>query len=119
MMHRCYDPKRGDYAYYGGSGITVCRRWHKFENFQADMAPRPPGMTLERTRNTGSYSPSNCEWVDRHAQAQNRRNTVLVTHEGRTQNMAQWARELGVSYGTLNWRRHRGWTDAQIINGNH
>jgi hypothetical protein len=118
-MNRCYNVKRRDYAHYGGRGIDVCKRWHKFENFAADMPPRPPGATLERINNAKRYSKKNCRWASRKAQAQNRRTTVYVHYAGVCKNMAQWAQELSVSYSTLNWRRHQGWTDAEIINGRH
>jgi hypothetical protein len=117
MMNRCYNPKRRDYARYGARGITVCARWHKFENFYADMSPRPKGFTLERENNNKGYSRVNCTWVSRYAQTQNRSNTVRVTHAGRTQSLSAWARELGVPQSTLNWRRQRGWDDAAIIGG--
>jgi 5-methylcytosine-specific restriction endonuclease McrA len=39
----------------------------KFENFAADMGPRPKGTSLSRFRDIGNYSPSNCAW---HTKAQ-------------------------------------------------
>ncbi len=62
-----------DYAYYGGRGITVCKAWLKFENFLADMGRRPtPAHTLERKNANKNYTPSNCVWATREAQARNR-----------------------------------------------
>ena len=117
MMHRCYNPKRRDYRHYGGRGIRVCARWKKFENFYADMSPRPPGLTLERRNNDKGYNMENCYWADRKTQARNRRNAALVTHDGKTASLAEWAEELGVVYGTLSWRRQQGWPDAAVITG--
>jgi hypothetical protein len=62
MLQRCLDPKRESFRYYGGNGITVCERWRSFENFIADLGPRPsPRHSLERP-NGGDYAPGNVIW---------------------------------------------------------
>ena len=37
MMDRCYNPNCPGYEDYGGSGVTVCKYWHKFENYLESM----------------------------------------------------------------------------------
>lgn len=37
ILERCYNPKCPTYESYGGDGVTVCERWHNFQNFCNDI----------------------------------------------------------------------------------
>jgi hypothetical protein len=119
MNQRCYNRKHKQYHDYGGRGITICARWRGeqgFANFVADMAPRPPGGLIERKDNDEPYSPANCCWSDRKHQNRNKRNSLMLTHAGKTQCLAAWAEETGINYGTLFYRlKTRGMTPTEAF----
>jgi hypothetical protein len=107
MLARCYNKNNPRYKRYGGRGIKVCRRWHSFANFYADMGDRPENKTLDRRDNDGDYKPANCRWASAYEQSNNKHTSRKVKINGRVQSMAQWAREYGLNRGTV-YSRFRG-----------
>ena len=112
MRSRCESPeKRSDSKYYYCRGITVCKRWHKFENFLADMGECPTNKhTLDRKNNDLGYFKSNCRWVTRKEQMRNTSFNLNLSWKGKTQSISQWAEDLGISYSALIQRiKKLGW----------
>ncbi len=116
MINRCTRPSSKSYKRYGGRGITICKRWMRFENFLADMGVRPSlKHTIERKDNEGNYRPGNCCWATYKEQARNRSNNRLLTFKGRTLPVAAWAEEVGLKSGTLWVRLKRGWSVQRAL----
>ncbi len=117
MRARCEKPSDVAYARYGGRGIRVCARWSTFALFYADMGPRPSSRhTLDRVDTNGDYEPGNCRWATRTEQADNKRNSHMVTAFGETKTMSRWAHQFGLSPGTLDSRITRlGWSAERAM----
>lgn len=117
MKRRCYNKKDNRFNDYGGRGIEICDRWHVLENFIADMESTYfDGATIERINRNGNYEPSNCKWITFSEQASNKRSNIELTFNGKTQCLAHWANETGLTYGTL-WERIKvnGWSVERAL----
>lgn len=118
MIQRCLNPANPAFADYGGRGITVCERWREsLANFLSDMGPRPgPRYSIDRLDNNGPYAPENCRWATRIEQNNNTRTNRMLSFNGKTQTMAQWARELGIQKTTLHARFNLyGWSVERAL----
>lgn len=118
MISRCYNKGNTSYPWYGAVGVTVCGRWRGtsgFENFLADMGEAPDRLTIERKLSSGNYTPDNCCWATAGEQAKNKRDTVMLTVDGVTKCMADWAREYGVALKTLWYRIDKGWPHDRAV----
>ncbi len=115
MRQRCLNKKHKSFCYYGGRGIKVCKRWHKFENFYRDMGERPVGLELDRTDNYGDYRPSNCRWASRVEQVRNRRCASKITHHSKTGSVLQWSIITGQSVKNIQTRLSRGWSTSEAF----
>ena len=114
---RCHSVGSVSYAWYGGRGIRVCERWFdSFENFFADMGPRPSkAHSVDRIDNDGNYEPGNCRWATRKEQQRNKRNNRLITYNGETMCLEAWADRLGIGWATIHERLDRGWSVADAL----
>lgn len=117
MIRRCHHPQTTGYENYGGRGIAVCDRWRaSFENFLADMGPRPhKEATIERENNDGNYEPGNCRWATRLEQGRNKRNNIFIEWNGQRKCLTEWAETTGINYGTLRKRLQLGWSVEKTL----
>lgn len=102
---RCEIPSATSYKNYGGRGISLCSEWQAFRNFYKDMGQRPsPDHSIDRIDPNGNYEPSNCRWATRKQQGRNRRDSVVMTYQGLTRTISQWAELYGLKYDTVHNR---------------
>lgn len=109
MKNRCHIKKHKGYRNYGARGIKVCERWlNSFENFYADMGPRPsPEHSIDRKNNNGNYEPGNCRWATNDVQHRNRSDTHFIEFAGERLPLLDWATKLGLSPRGLRTRLER------------
>ena len=112
---RCYREGNASYPTYGAVGVTVCARWHTFENFLEDMGIRPKGLQLDRIDGRKGYCPENCRWITRKEQARNRKSNLILRYEGEEKTAVEWAEDLDLTYGTLIKRINRGWSTDRAL----
>lgn len=119
IIQRCCNPKSQGYERYGGRGIQVCERWQGedgFEHFMEDMGIRPyKDASIDRIDNNDGYYSENCRWADKKTQGNNRGNNRLITFNGETHTLSQWAEELGINRNTLYTRLSRGWSVKRAL----
>lgn len=115
MLQRCTNPNSPAYKNYGGRGISVCKRWTKFENFYADMGEIPPGMTLDRRDNSKGYSPRNCRWATYSQQAKNSRRAKFIRVGKTSLCISDWCRKTGITYGVYKARVRKGWAQKKAL----
>lgn len=116
LRARCRHPGHQAYRYYGGRGITVCPEWEDFTVFLHDMGQRPSsGHSIDRIDNDGPYSPANCRWATNTEQNRNKRGLRLLTVDGRTMSVTEWAEETGIARHNLYYRLDKGWPIKDVL----
>jgi hypothetical protein len=111
MLTRCRNRNDHTYRNYGAKGVTVCRRWYRFESFLSDMGIRPPGTTIDRIDGCKGYMPGNCRWATPVTQNNNRTCNRRVSYLGRSMTISEWSRDTGIAYWVLSQRITKlGWS---------
>jgi hypothetical protein len=113
---RCHTPTHAQFASYGDRGISVCPEWRNdFLAFFAYIGQCPDGHSLDRINNDGNYEPGNVRWATRTEQQRNRRTNHLITHNGVTACITEWAHRLGVPRNRLVERFRHGWSTERAL----
>lgn len=110
MKSRCLNPNSASYKLYGKRGIKVCEEWaNDFQAFYewAVSTGYHEGLSIDRIDTNGNYEPSNCRWADAKMQANNRRNSHIVTLNGESHTIAEWSKITGIKSSTLYMRLNK------------
>ena len=103
MKERCYNPNEKRFKDYGGRGIIVCDEWKEsFSEFYSHIGPRPTAKhSIDRINNNRGYFPGNVRWALPITQSNNKRTNRIITINGWSLTIAQWARFAGIRQITL------------------
>lgn len=118
MKTRCNNPRSPRYADYGGRGIFICDEWQLFGSFQSWAMANGyrDDLTIDRIDNNKGYCPENCRWVTQKVQCNNKRNNNLLTYNGETLTISEWAQRLNVNYFSLHDRITKlGWSAEKAL----
>lgn len=117
MKRRCTNPNSVDFKNYGGRGIAVCEEWNEFEPFMEWSLKNgyDDNLELDRKDNNLGYSPNNCRYVTKRENGSNKRNNHLITINGITKTISQWAEESGINRKTIQSRIKYGWEDKDLL----
>lgn len=119
MKERCNNTNHPHYDRYGGRGIKVCDQWlgaGGILKFIEDMGMRPsPSHSIDRIDNDKGYTPENCRWATRKQQSRNTSGNVLITMNGVTKCLTEWAEEIGICRRIAGQRIRCGWTHEEAL----
>lgn len=118
MKNRCNCPTYRYYSEYGGRGIKIHPDWlNSFESFYLWSIKNgyDESKTIDRIDNNKGYTPENCRWASWKKQQRNKRNNVVVSVNGYSYCIAEWAEKLGVTSGSLYAHSFRGHDMKTII----
>lgn len=111
MRVRCDPENKDTRAWYADRGIRVCDRWlTSFQNFLADMGPRPSAKhSLDRfPNNAGNYEPGNVRWATVHEQQRNRSSNRYIEAFGQRKLLKEWSEQTGISVQLISYRLRKG-----------
>jgi len=117
MRTRCNNPNSHGFQYYGARGICICEEWNDFQAFYewAMSNGYAENLTIDRIDVDGNYSPENCRWVTPAEQTRNTRNNRIVTIQGETHILNEWARIIGINRKTLSDRLNKNLPDNELV----
>lgn len=118
IKQRCRYKRNVSYKNYGGRGIDVCNEWYNsYETFRdwALLNGYEDELTIDRVDNEKNYEPDNCKWSTHKTQANNRRSSKIITHNGHSKTLSQWAEHLNVKKSTLSMRLQSGWSESETL----
>lgn len=102
IKSRCTNEKTINYPAYGGRGIVLCKKWLQFPGFWEDMEEGySKNLTIDRIDVNKGYYKENCRWITYKEQNFNKRTNHIVTFNGETKTVTEWAERFKVDRSRL------------------
>ena len=105
---RVSDNHKGAYA-------NVEFRFTSFNEWFAELGPRPEGMSVDRIDVRGHYEPGNVRWATHKQQCRNRTNNHLINYNGQSICLADAAKAAGINVSTIRRRLEAGCPDSHLF----
>lgn len=118
ILTRCSNPNATGWHLYGGRGIRVCDEWATSYVAFRDWALAngwQDDLEIDRIDVNGNYEPGNCRWTTDLIQARNKRSNLMLTANGETHCLEEWAQILGVPSRRIWMRLKRGWSHERAL----
>jgi len=115
MMQRCYNPKCGNYRFYGAKGVTVCDEWRNSYQAFLDWCLAngwKPGLQLDKdiiAKSLGLpnnlYAPDRCQFVTLRENLKHAKMGTFFTVNGEELNKTQICKKYKVAPSTFDKKR--------------
>jgi hypothetical protein len=92
-------------------------QWRTFDGFLADMGFRPKGLVLVARDPQKPWSKANCFWGPRYKACVNHARARIITWNGISTSIGDWARRMNIKPTTLVSRLYRGWDIERALTG--
>jgi hypothetical protein len=92
-------------------------KWRTFDEFLADMGFRPKGLVLVARDPLKPWSKANCFWGPRYEACVYHSRARIITWNGISTSIGDWARRLKISPNTIASRLYRGWDVERALTG--
>lgn len=128
-LNRCYNKNIPVYATYGAIGIRMCEYFRVSPwNLVDVIGFRPKGTSIDRFPNkSGHYSCGKCaeclergwamnvRWATSRQQGRNQKTNHIVTINGESLCLADWADRIGIKGDSFRLRLNRGWSGNELL----
>ena len=118
IKNRCFNKNDYHYKWYGEKGITICDEWlNNYKSFEIWSLENgyQDNLSIDRIDNNGNYEPSNCRWVSHKIQCNNRKTNHLLTINGETKTITEWAEKNRIDRKVIERRIKKGITGEDLL----
>lgn len=118
MKYRCSGISKNERIkrHYFDKGIKVCDKWKEFSGFLEDMGEAPDGLSIDRKNNDAGYNKENCRWATPKQQMNNTSRNRIITANGFTRTLSEWADILGCNRHVIGHRIGKlGWDEEKSV----
>lgn len=125
IRSRILDSSNISYPTYGGAGVPMHEPWKTdstgfIKYVLSEIGERPSrGHSIDRIVNALGYVPGNLRWRTPYEQNRNKTTNRMITANGETLCVTDWARRLGRTPQSISRRIDRlGWTPENAVTSN-